>query len=291
MRVLGRILCAALVLGFWIAPAAAHDPAPVPGPATIEAPGLSLSGVFAQGGLILGRTEPGAEVLFDGAAIMVSPEGLFVVGFGRDHGDESALVVRLSGGREIARTLAVSRRAYDIQRINGLPPKQVTPPQELLDRIRRENALIGVARAAASPETWFGDGFVWPARGPISGVFGSQRVLNGEPRQPHFGVDVAAPVGTPVTAPAPGRVVLAETDLFYTGGTVILDHGHGVTSAFLHMSKVHVGVGDFLETGDPLGEVGATGRVTGAHLDWRINWFKTRIDPQLLVGPMEAAGN
>ena len=285
MRVLGRILCAALVLGFWIAPAAAHDPAPVPGPATIEAPGLSLSGVFAQGGLILGRTEPGAEVLFDGAAIMVSPEGLFVVGFGRDHGDESALVVRLSGGREIARTLAVSRRAYDIQRINGLPPKQVTPPQELLDRIRRENALIGVARAAASPETWFGDGTCDSALDcPKNGN-------DGEPRQPHCGVDVAAPVGTPVTAPAPGRVVLAETDLFYTGGTVILDHGHGVTSAFLHMSKVHVGVGDFLETGDPLGEVGATGRVTGAHLDWRINWFKTRIDPQLLVGPMEAAGN
>jgi murein DD-endopeptidase MepM/ murein hydrolase activator NlpD len=179
-----------------------------------------------------------------------------------------------------------------VQRIDGLPPRQVTPPQEVLDRIRVENIEIGKARANDTPQAWFAGGFVWPAIGPISGVYGSQRILNGKPRQPHYGVDVAMPTGTPVRAPAPGRVTLAENDLYFTGGTVILDHGHGVTSAFLHMSKVHVQVGDVLGQGDLLGEIGATGRVTGAHLDWRVNWFKVRIDPELVVGPMpDAATN
>jgi murein DD-endopeptidase MepM/ murein hydrolase activator NlpD len=269
----------------------AHDPAPVPEASMIEEPGLRLQGTFAQGGLLFGRTEPGASVTLDGASVRVSPTGIFVIGFGRDHGHGSELELRFADGAKIARTLSISRRAYNIQKINGLPSAQVTPPKALLDRIRRENVLIGDARAHDSAETWFAGGFIWPALGPISGVYGSQRILNGKPRQPHFGVDVAGPVGTPIVAPAPGRVVLSETDMFYTGGTIIIDHGHGLTSAFLHMSNVNVAVGDMVAVGQSIGEIGATGRVTGPHLDWRINWGKIRIDPQLLVPPMESVTN
>ena len=290
---------AALVALALAARAAAHEPANQdastheasgPPPASvIEEDGLRLEGTFAQGGLILGAAPPGSKVSVEGKPVRVSPDGRFVFGFGRDHDPETALVVVLPDGRRIERTIAVALRTYRTQRIDGLPPRQVTPPQEVLDRIRAENAKIGKARADDTPRTWFAGGFVWPAVGPISGVYGSQRILNGKPRRPHYGVDVAMPTGTPVTAPAPGRVTLAENDLYFTGGTVILDHGHGVTSAFLHMSKVDVRLGDVLDQGDPLGEIGATGRVTGAHLDWRINWFKVRIDPELVVGPMPPA--
>jgi murein DD-endopeptidase MepM/ murein hydrolase activator NlpD len=162
----------------------------------------------------------------------------------------------------------------------------VNPDPDTLDRIQSEGAVIASARARDTPEPLFAGGFVWPAIGPISGVYGSQRILNGEPKRPHFGVDVAGPVGTPVTAPAVGIVVLAEDDLYYTGGTVMLDHGHGLTSIFLHMSLVTVRLDERVAQGDLIGRIGATGRATGPHLDWRLNLFKTRLDPQLLVGPM-----
>jgi murein DD-endopeptidase MepM/ murein hydrolase activator NlpD len=156
-----------------------------------------------------------------------------------------------------------------------------------LDRIARENAAIGAVRALNTPVPWFAGGFQWPAIGRISGVYGSRRILNGLTRQPHYGVDVAAPTGTPVTAPAPGTIAMAEPDLYYTGGTVMIDHGFGVTSVLSHLSAVMVAVGDHVSTGDVVGLIGATGRVTGAHLDWRVNWFTVRLDPALLVGPME----
>ena len=161
----------------------------------------------------------------------------------------------------------------------------VTPPPELLARIREEGAIVRAARAFDTAETHLFAPFAWPARGPISGVYGSQRVLNGEPRQPHFGVDIAAPEGTPVRAPAGGEIRLAEVDLYYSGGTVILDHGHGLSSTFLHMSRVDVAVGQRVAQGEVIGAIGATGRVTGAHLDWRMNWFERRLDPALLVAP------
>ena len=286
------------------APAAAHEPAAkdasaqkaptqkasVPPPAAvIDADGLRLEGTFAEGGLILGTAPPGSQVAVDGKAVRVSPDGRFVFGFGRDHVSDISLSVTFPDGQRLESTFAIAQRTYDVQRIDGLPPRQVTPPREVLDRIRADNNEIAKARANDTPRTWFAGGFVWPAVGPISGVYGSRRILNGKPRRPHYGVDVAMPTGTPVTAPAPGRVVLAEDDMYFTGGTVILDHGHGVTSVFSHMSKVHVRVGDLLGQGDLLGEIGATGRVTGAHLDWRINWFKVRIDPELVAGPMPDA--
>jgi murein DD-endopeptidase MepM/ murein hydrolase activator NlpD len=245
-----------------------------------------LEGRLIQGGLVQGVTEPGAEVLFEGRTIRVSDAGQFLIGFGRDGAGPFALEVRHPSGAITRRSLTVEAREYDIQRIDGLPQNMVSPDPDTLDRIQREGAVIAAARALDSAEPWFVGGFVWPAIGPISGVYGSQRILNGEPKRPHFGVDVAGPVGTPVTAPAGGIVVLAEVDLYYTGGTVMLDHGHGLTSIFLHLSSVTVGLDQRVSQGDLIGRIGATGRVTGPHLDWRMNLFKTRLDPQLLVGPM-----
>ena len=247
---------------------------------------LSLDGPLIQGGLVTGVTEPGADVRFAGRAVRVSAAGVFLIGFGRDDRGPFELVVRHPGGTVTSRNLAVEARDYDIQRIDGLPQNMVSPDAETLDRIQREGAMIAAVRAGDTAEPLFASGFVWPAIGPISGVYGSQRILNGEPRRPHFGVDVAGPIGTPVIAPADGVVALAEIDLFYTGGTVMLDHGHGLTSVYSHLSEVTVSLGQRVAQGEPIGRIGATGRVTGAHLDWRVNLFKTRLDPALLVGPM-----
>ena len=267
------VLCALL----WAAPALA-------GP-------LELDGKLVQGGLVLGRAEPGARVVLDGRAVRVAADGRFVIGFGRDAPPEAVLTVTNPAGAVEERRLAIAQRSYDIQRIDGLPDAMVTPDEADLKRIAVEAERVAAARAVDSAVPYFADGFVWPALGPISGVYGSQRILNGEPRRPHFGVDVAAPEGAPVRAPAAGVVTLADPDLYFTGGTVILDHGHGLSSTFSHLKEVSVTVGDRLAQGDPVGTVGATGRVTGAHLDWRLNWFDTRLDPQLVVGPMPAAAD
>ncbi|MFQ5972971.1 MAG: M23 family metallopeptidase, partial [Alphaproteobacteria bacterium] len=167
-----------------------------------------------------------------------------------------------------------------------LPPRKVTPSEEDLARIRREAARIQAARARDSAEGWFLDGFRWPVRGRLTGVYGSQRILNGEPRAPHLGVDIAAPRGTPVHAAARGFVALAEADLFFTGGTVVLDHGHGVSTIYSHLDTLEVSAGVVVEQGQRLGTVGSTGRSTGPHLDWRVNWFQVRLDPVLVAGPM-----
>lgn len=245
-----------------------------------------LRGEFVQGGLIVGTAPKGTRLTLDGRELRVAPDGHFAFGFGRDHPAEARLAIVAPGGEE-QRRLAIARRRYDIQRIDGLPSAMVAPPPALVERIKREAERIAAARKTDRGDTAFARGFIWPVKGPISGVYGSQRILNGEPRQPHFGVDVAAPTGTPVVAPQAGEVTFAETDIYLTGGTVILDHGHGISSTFSHLAAVEVRVGQRLAQGERLGTVGATGRVTGAHLDWRLNWFAERLDPQLVVPPME----
>jgi len=247
---------------------------------------LELRGKFEQGGLIRGQTEPGAVVSVGERTVRVSANGVFIIGFTRDASEREILSIRLPDGTMSERTLAIKSRVYDIQRVDGLPPRMVTPPKAVLARIKRENARIYAARMKDRAEPFFEKGWVWPAKGRISGVYGSQRILNGKPRRPHFGVDVAAPVGVKVIAPSDGVVVLAERSLYYTGGTIILDHGHGLTSAFLHMSALAVKAGQRVQQGDLLGAVGATGRATGPHLDWRINWFDRRLDPALLAPPL-----
>lgn len=249
---------------------------------------LDLQGHMTQGGLVLGRTEPGATVTLGGRELRVSKTGEFVFGFGRDAAPKAVLVVHLPDGKVTERDLTVSRRTYKVQRIDGLPSKMVTPPPEVLARIRAENAMIYKVRQRDTDIVDFDGNWIRPAVGPVTGVYGSQRILNGKPRQPHYGIDFAGPRGSPVIAPAPGIVVLAQKDLYYTGGTVILDHGYGLTSAFLHMSRVDVKVGDRLAQGQQIGAIGSSGRATGPHLDWRINWFNERIDPALLLPEGEA---
>jgi hypothetical protein len=257
------------------------------GPASAAATPFKLSGEFVQGGLVFGEAPPGSTVTQDGRPVRVGRDGEFLLGFDRDAPPVSEVEVTLPDGSRHPLSLEVAARQYDIQRIDGLPPAKVTPRRpEDLERIRRDAAAVKAARIRDDDRPDFRGGFEWPARGRISGVYGSQRVLNGEPRRPHYGVDVAAPTGTPVTAPAAGIVTLADPDLFFSGGTLILDHGHQLSSSFLHLHRLHVGVGERVERGQLIGEIGATGRVTGPHLDWRMNLRDRRIDPTMLVPPM-----
>lgn len=251
-------------------------------PAQAVAESLSLSGSFDQGGMVVGRTEAGAAVTLNGKDLRVAPDGTFVFGIHRDDTGSLQIMVTLPNGQKIDQTATIADRTYDIQRIDGLPPKKVTPPEALLTRIRQEAERVREARKRDTPIVAFADPFLWPVDGRISGVYGSQRILNGQPRQPHYGVDIAAPTGTPVAAPAPGIISLVEDDLYFSGGTIMIDHGHGIASTFLHMHRIDVKLGDEVRRGDPIGTVGATGRATGPHLDWRVNWFEKRLDPQLL---------
>ena len=266
----------ALVLTVLVAPALAQD--------------VVLEGQLTQGGLVIGKALPGTQVTLDGNPLRLAQDGRFVFGFGRDHPAEAMLSIRLPDGRIDERRLEIARRKYQVQRIDGLPPRQVTPSPEDLKRIERDRALIAQALSRDSETTGalpgFAISFVWPALGPISGVYGSQRILNGEPRQPHFGVDVAAPTGTPVGAAADATVAVAEADMFFTGGTVILDHGHGLSTLYAHLSAVEVKPGQTVRQGEPIGRIGATGRVTGPHLHWGANWFGIKLDPALLVPAM-----
>ena len=248
-----------------------------------------LAGDFRQGGLLWGQVTPSAHVALDDASILVLPNGTFVLGLGRDAPKEQVFSV-VAEGQRCTQTVAVAQRQYNIQRVEGVPQKTVTPPDDVLERIARERALVRKAKAQRieRPELLEAvqAGLSWPATGRISGVYGSQRFYNGTPGSPHYGVDVAVPTGHPVVAPGPGVITLAELDLFYSGGTIILDHGYGLSSSFLHLSKLHVEVGQEVQRGDLIGEVGATGRATGPHLDWRMSWLNQRVDPQLLVPAM-----
>lgn len=250
-----------------------------------------LDGTFAQGGLVHGTAAPGTRVTLNGRAVRVSPAGRFVFGFGYDAPATATFQAVAPDGAVERRTLAIAKRVYKEQRIDGLPPKMVTPPDSVLARIHADAALIAKARAVDRPEPLFESGFIWPVTGPITGVFGSRRILNGKPRRPHFGVDIAAPAGTPVKAAADGVVAVASTDMYYTGGTVLLDHGYGLTTVYSHMKEVRVRAGTRVRQGDVIGAVGATGRATGPHLDWRINWFDQRLDPAGLVPPMPASAS
>jgi murein DD-endopeptidase MepM/ murein hydrolase activator NlpD len=249
----------------------------------VTAAEVSLSGQFTQGGLVFGKTEPSAKVWLDDTAVRVGKEGQFLFGFGRDFKPEATLKIQFADGSEQLKNLQISKRKYAIERIDGLPPSKVTPSAKFLARIRKENGEIARIRGIDSDENWFESGWIWPAKGRVSGVYGSQRVLNGIPKRPHFGIDVAAPVGTAVIASTDGLVRMAETDLYYTGGTIMIDHGFGLVSVYSHLSKLSVNVGQKVKQGDKIGEVGSTGRSSGPHLDWRLNWFKERLDPALLL--------
>ena len=255
------------------------------GTSCVMAEKVVLEGNFLQGGMVRGQGNNVLKISLDGRPLRISSVGSFVFGFGRSHADKAILFVHYSDGFLERRSLNIKKRVWEIQYIDGLPDRMVNPKASDLTRIRSEAREVALARRRDIDKNWFEESFVWPVKGRITGVYGTARVLNGKPRQPHYGIDIAAPSGTSVIAPASGLVTLAKTDHYFTGGTVILDHGHGVSSTFLHLQELSVTVGQTIRQGDRIGTVGATGRATGPHLDWRVNWFKQRLDPVLLVEP------
>lgn len=242
---------------------------------------VTLQGELTQGSLIKGQAPAGSKVYFDQQLLQVSPEGKFVFGIGRDAPLDHSLVIE-HDGKALTLPLQFTKREYDIQHVNGVAQKYVSPPNDVIARIAHDNKKVKEVRETQSALTYIFSPPVRPATGRISGVYGSQRVFNGEPRNPHYGLDIAAPTGSTVFAPWSGKVLLAD-DLYYSGMTLIIDHGFGVTSTMLHLSKFHVTVGDEVTQGQKIAEIGATGRVTGPHLDWRINWQHERLDPALLL--------
>lgn len=255
---------------------------------TSSAVAVEFSGEWQQGALIIGRVSPGEQVEFQGHKLRLSAEGQFVFGLGRD-AVSPAVVTLIKQGKRESLSFAVKARDYDIQRVEGVPQQTVEPSPEQAERTKREAALVAAARKNDSALAAFAETFQWPVSGPISGVYGSQRVYNGVPKTPHYGVDIARPTGTPVRAPAGGVVTLAHPDMFLSGGTLIIDHGQGVFSTFIHLSKILVKKGDAIVQGQEIGKVGQTGRASGPHLHWAMNWFEVRTDPQLLVGPQTSA--
>ena len=244
-----------------------------------------LSGNAVEGGLIIARTDPANQIMLGDDAIEISENGVFVIGFHRD--SDAPATLRIIAPDESVKTSLLSprQRDYNIQRIDGLKSTMVTPPATVLARIKSDGDAVRAARQRHAPLGDFWRGFDWPALGRISGIYGSQRILNGQPRQPHYGIDIAAPTGTPVYAPASGVVTLVK-DLYFSGWTVVIAHGLGVNSSFLHLDRVDVDTDMLVERGGLIGAIGATGRATGPHLDWRIDWRGRRIDPELLVGAM-----
>ena len=241
---------------------------------------FSVTGALTQGSLALGSAPPGSLVALDGRPLRVTADGRFAFGFGPDQTKASLVTVRYPDGGGDSRSFTPSPRQYEVQRVNGLPQKTVTPPPEVEARIAHEAETIYLARLDDTPGTDFLSGFDWPAPGIESGVFGSQRIDNGVPMAPHYGVDMAAPVGTPIRAPADGVVRICD-DYYLDGGFTLIDHGQGVSTSYLHQSKRLVKPGDMVKRGQTIGLIGATGRATGPHLHWAMNWFEVRLDPSL----------
>ena len=241
---------------------------------------FSVTGALAQGSLALGSAPPGSLVALDGRPLRVTTDGRFSFGFAPDQTRPSLVTVRYPDGGGDSRSFTPTARQYETENVNGLPQKTVTPPPEVLARIAHEAETIYLARLNDTTGSDFLSGFDWPAPGILSGVFGSRRIDNGVPMTPHYGVDMAAPVGTPIIAPADG-VVSISADHYLDGGLTLIDHGQGVSTAYLHQSKRLVKAGEVVKRGQRIGLIGATGRATGAHLHWAMNWFEVRLDPSL----------
>lgn len=254
----------------------------------IPAQAMELRGQWQQGGVIIGKTPAGAQIEYMGKKLHLSPEGEFVIGLGRDAKPKAILVTINPDGSRSEQEFSVKQRTYNVQKVTGVPQQTVEPDPAQVERAKREAQMAADARKGDLPLTFFAQKFQWPLVGPITGVYGSQRIYNGVPNSPHYGVDIAKPVGTQVNAPAGGIVTLVHPDMFFSGGTLIIDHGHGLSSTFIHLSEILVNQGDAIVQGQAIAKVGKTGRATGAHLDWRMNWFEERVDPQLLVDPMPA---
>lgn len=260
-----------------------EDKPMIGGGGAIPARATRLPASASQGAMVIGNTHPAAIVEVAGRTLRVTPYGSFVFGIGRDAIGEIVVRIKQPATGWIEHRIAVTPRDWPIETINGVPPATVNPPKDIAERIEREQAAVVAARERDDARTGFAQHFIRPVEGRISGRFGNQRVYNGTPKAPHSGMDIAAPAGTPVKAPADGVITFADPGLYLTGGTVVLDHGHGISSNFLHLSRIDAKVGDAVKQGDVIGAVGATGRATGPHLHWGMNWFETRIDPLLVL--------
>jgi len=243
---------------------------------------IEFTGKFVQGHFILGQTESGSQIFIGNKEIKVSKDGYFVFGIDRNRKFD-ILITKINNGKKEKITKKVFKRKYKIQKIDGLPENKVTPPESVYKRIKKENNAIGEARAINSDLNYFKNKFIMPVEGIITGVYGSQRILNGKPKWPHYGIDIAADKGTLIISSGKGIVTMSEDDLYYTGGTIIMDHGHGISTIYSHLETVLVSVGDKINQGDIIGTVGSTGRSTGPHLDFRVNWFQTRLDPMTVL--------
>ncbi len=250
---------------------------------TKVASALEFQGKFIQGHFIIGKTEPNTKVLIDKKEVRITDDGYFVFGIGRDRKYDVVITLNKNGNKQKF-VKKIQKRKYNIQRIDGLEEEKVTPPEEVYERIKKENKLIAKARTIDSDLDFFKDKFIVPVEDAIiTGVYGSQRILNGKPKWPHYGLDFAQDEGTLVKAMISGTVTLAESDLYYTGGTLIFDHGHGISTLYMHMHEIFVEKGQKINQGDIIGTVGSTGRATGPHLDVRLNWFGTRLDPATAI--------
>ncbi len=244
---------------------------------------VEFSGKFIQGSFILGKTDPGSKIKIDKKNVKITDDGYFVFGLGRDRKNDITIQILKDKKLKVV-VKKVFKRKYKIQKIDGLPEKKVTPPKEVYERIKRENKIIANARAVESNLTFFKNKFINPLDNAIvTGVYGSQRILNGKPKWPHYGIDFAAKEGTKIKAMLDGTATMVEPDLFYTGGTLIFDHGHGISTLYMHMQKIFVKKGQKVKQGDIIGTVGSTGRSTGPHLDVRLNWFDVRLDPATVL--------
>ncbi len=256
-------------------------------PTTLRDAADVLGSVFptsvSQGAMVIGKVPAGSVVRHADRNLLVTPYGSVVFGVGRDEKGPLQVSVQAPNAPVQMISIAVTTRDWPIENINGVPPATVNPPKAIAERIAREQARVSAARTRDDARTGFAQAFIWPVKGRISGRFGNQRVYNGTPKSPHSGMDIAVPSGTPVTAPADGVITFADRGLYITGGTVILDHGHGISSNFLHLSRIDVNVGDSVSQGDVIAAVGATGRATGPHLHWGMSWFDVRIDPLLVL--------
>ena len=285
---IGWLLSAAAIAAFAApAPARAQDVGGAspraPSPAHRDADAIVFPARVEQGSMVIGKVPPGSRVRYGQRMLRVTAYGSVVFGVGRDETGPLTVDIVHPDGTGSTETIEVDPRDWPIERIDGVPPATVNPPPAIAERIRREQAQVAAARTRDDDRVGFAQHFVWPVQGRVSGRFGNQRVYNGTPKSAHSGMDIAAARGTPVKAPAAGVVTFAAPDLYLTGGTLLIDHGHGISSNFLHLSRLDVQVGDRVEQGQVVGAVGATGRATGPHLHWGMNWFDVRIDPLLVL--------
>lgn len=256
---------------------------PIAGATEQDGDSFTCIGNYIEGAAIICRAEPGTNVSLGDQSATADAEGWLILGINRDADAEMTLTATFPSGQQLRQIHPIEQREYEIQRVEGVPQRTVTPPEEALAQIREQSRMKAAAYTSRWDESGFAGGFIAPAEGIISGVYGSQRFYNGEPRRPHYGLDYANDAGTPVYAPAAGIVTLAHPDMYYEGGLIFIDHGQGFTSAFLHLGAVHVEVGDIVSQGELIGEIGSGGRATGAHLDWRIKWRDRYIDPALVL--------